>query len=344
MSRALSQAEVNQAKTSHADGLGRTTMNGKPVHTIPAKTVINFESGFAHKLLCDGLSFSVGSSCGFSCSYCYVPSIMRKQRPYYASLGIVGRHEDIVIRRGGAVERLRAQLMTRTGEPKFRDDKDCRVIYASPLVDVAANVELALETIVACNVILELTNWHIRLLSKSNLLPFIARALPATAKRRVIFGVSTGTLDDKLALALEPGTPLVSKRLASLHQLQDEGYRTFGMICPSLPQKNYDHFGQRMAEAIRAGQCENVWAEVINVRGESMHRTVAALQTGGFDDEARMVEEVSTETRKWEDYSRQTFLAHVPYYPPGKLRYMQYVNRATREWWKAREHFGAIVL
>jgi hypothetical protein len=28
-------------------------MNGKPVFTVPSKTIINFESGFAPKLLCD---------------------------------------------------------------------------------------------------------------------------------------------------------------------------------------------------------------------------------------------------------------------------------------------------
>lgn len=69
------------------------------------------------------------------------------------------------------------------GRPKFRTlaggQPDRRVIYASPLVDVAGNLELVRETVEICRVILELTNWQIRLLSKSNLLPKIAEGLEA---------------------------------------------------------------------------------------------------------------------------------------------------------------------
>lgn len=34
----------------------RSTMNGKPVFTVPAKTIINFDSGFGKKLLCDDMT------------------------------------------------------------------------------------------------------------------------------------------------------------------------------------------------------------------------------------------------------------------------------------------------
>ena len=126
------------------------------------------------------------------------------------------------------------------------------MIYASPLVDVAANMDLVRETIEACKLILENTNWQIRLLSKSNLLPKIAQAIAeldpipkwsddfskfgfppgkiVTAKERMIFGVSTGTFNDGLAKVFEQGCPLPSKRLESLYWLQDHGFRTFGMI------------------------------------------------------------------------------------------------------------------
>ena len=42
-----------------------------------------------------------------------------------------------------------------------------KVIYGSPLVDVAATEELALETVEMCDMILRLTDLDIRLLSKS---------------------------------------------------------------------------------------------------------------------------------------------------------------------------------
>lgn len=336
----------------------RATMNKKPVYEVPAKSVINFESGFAHKLMCDGPTFSLGTACVYSCAFCYVPDMMRKQKSYLATLGIKGRHEEMVIRRRGGLERLRQELTNGDGSPKFNDRRDHRVIYSSPSIDVAGNMELVRETIEACKIILRYTHWTIRLLSKSNLLPMIAKGLVGCGEghvhTRLIFGVSTGTLDDKLALSFEQGTPLPSKRLQSLYWLQDNGFRTFGMICPSLPQwlpgesdaAAYMKFARDMAEAIRARRCEHVWAEVINVRGESMKRTVAALRDGGYGAMADELARVSHDKAAWEDYARQTFLAHAEVYKrhPGKLRFLQYVTAETGQWWTAHKNIGAIVL
>jgi DNA repair photolyase len=327
----------NEIKERSNMSESRVTMNKKPVYEVPAKTVINFQSGFAHKLLCDGPTFSTGSACAYSCAFCYVPDLMRKS-PHMA--GIRERHGEVVVRRRNALEILRSQLVDAKGRPKFNDPKDRRVIYSSPLVDVAANMDLARETIEACKIILELTHWQIRLLSKSNLLPIIARELP---QDRMIYGVSTGTLDDNLARSFEQGTPLPSKRIASLHWLQDNGYRTFGMICPSLPQHEYDAFAREIRDVIRAEKCEHVWAEVVNVRGDSMTRTIAALHAGGFDWYADALDETRNND-VWEIYARETFLAHSKVYPRGKLRFLQYVNVKTRSWWKARENVGAILL
>lgn len=146
---------------------------GKPVITVPAKTVINFASGFAKKKLCDGPTFTAGSACVYSCTFCYVEDLMRKN-PH--RLPNPENHRNMVVRRQRPADVARRQLTFSDGSPRFTDDSDRRVIYASPLVDVAANVELARETIEVCRVILTLTPWHIRLLSKSSLLPRIAGA------------------------------------------------------------------------------------------------------------------------------------------------------------------------
>jgi DNA repair photolyase len=322
----------------------RSSMNGKPVFEIPAKTVINFKSKFGEKLLCDGLTFSTGTACAYTCEFCYVPDMMDKQKPYLETHGITAPHEDIVIRRAGAIARLCCELTDRHGRPKYWARDDRRVIYSSPLVDVAANMELVHETIKACQVILKLTNWQIRLLSKSNLLPKIAEQL-STHRDRMIYGVSTGTLDDDLARVFEKGTPLVSKRIASLHWLQDNGFRTFGMICPSLPQEDYNDFAEWMRYSIRADRCEHVWAEVLNVRGDSMTRTINALAAGGSHMEARMLSE-TRDRDVWEKYARDTFLAHAHAYSgsPGKLRFLQYVTPRTIDWWRGYECDGAILL
>jgi len=166
------------------------------------------------------------------------------------------------------------------------------------------------------------------------------------ARERVIYGVSTGTLDDGIAKAFEQGTPLVTKRIQSLHWLQDNGFRTFGMLCPSLPIPggDYTQMANEMASAIRADRCEHTWAEVINVRGDSMTRTVAALNAAGFHSHANELAHVSGDAEAWEQYSRDTFEAHVPNYAPNKLRFLQYVTARTKTFWQGREKDGAILL
>ena len=328
----------------------RSTMNGKPVFSVPAKSVLNLDSGFKHKLLCGGPTFSAGSACAYSCEYCYVEDLMRKN-PHWQAVQAQQSgtaFADVVIRRAGAVDALRRQLTFADGQPRFNDPSDRRVIYASPLVDVAANMELVRETVEACKVILALTHWHIRLLSKSNLLPKVAAELPPD---RIIYGVSAGTLDDGLAKAFERGTPLVSKRIESLHWLQDRGFRTFGMVCPSLPQVDCAEFSGTMMRAIRADRCEHVWGEVINLRGDSFTRTIHALTLAGYVDQAVRVTKVCEDKEVWEDYARATFDAHAYELrrhtgPDGKpkLRFLQYVTAQSKPWWKAREADGAILL
>lgn len=337
----------------------RQDMNGKPIFVVPSKAVFNFDSGFKHKLLCDGATFTAGNACAYSCSFCYVESMQLKQKAWFEKHGVQypadAGHFGVVIRTKDAVERARIQL---TSYPeKWRKEK--RVVYASPKVDVAANMELVRETVEICKVILELTNWDIRLLSKSNLLPKVAQALEewCTTKAieiehspmsRIIYGVSTGTLDDKLAAAFEEGTPKVSKRIESLHWLQDNGFRTFGMICPSLPQISegyYKDFAAEMFFKLRAEKLEHVWAEIINVRGDSFKRTEKALDDAGFHRQAAMLNTVSHDKDAWEDYARKTFEAHAAQpYRPGQLRFLQYVNKHTRDWWKNRESLGAVLL
>lgn len=103
-------------------------------------------------------------------------------------------------------------------------------IFGSPLVDIAATKELAMETVEMCEMILRLTNLDIRLLSKSPLLESVvavelAKRLPDAetgAKARVIFGFSTGTLRDEVARAIEGSVPSPSTRFKALHRLHPQ--------------------------------------------------------------------------------------------------------------------------
>lgn len=342
-------------------------MNGKPVIMRPnARRVLNLKSkAFAEKLLCDesadydGVTINQGDACVFKCPYCYVGSQMIKvDKPYLVALnaGRLARgeselgFEDVVIRRPDPVGLLHKQLFHRNGRAKFTDPDDNRIVYGSTLVDVAATMELLRETAELCNLILDNTAWQIRLLSKSNLLArlFKDNLIPMRHRHRMILGFSTGTLDDDVAKAIETGTARVSKRLQSLHWLQDEGYRTFGMICPSLPQPDGDYirFSSEICEVIRVDRCEHVWAEVINLRGRSLVRTLAGLHQAGFEQEAMALSAVMGQGNKaaWEQYARDTFLAHTRHVPANKLRFLQYVEESTVDWWAMHRKRGAVLL
>lgn len=320
-------------------------MNGKPKFEILVKSILNFASSFGHKLLCDSLTFSLGSACAGTCAYCYVESIVRKhpeviklkERLERLSL----KFHDVVIVRCDALNILREQLTVK--KPRDVSLSEKKVIFTSPLVDPALNPSLAKQTAEACRIILELTNWDIRILSKGNFLRIIAEAIPRKFWPRLIFGHSTGIIDNRLAQAIEQDTALVSKRLEDHYWLQDNGFRTFGMICPILPQENPDAYIREAVEKIRGDRCEHVWAEVLNVRGESMERTCKALKD--FPDDAARIRQISRRGgEEWEAYARAIFEACAQYIPANKLRFLQYPDVETMKWWAERRVHGAVLL
>ena len=320
------------------------TACGKPRFVIDSQSVINDKSGFSKKLLCDGLTFTAGQACAYSCTFCYVESILSKVanlRKIQTERGL--KFEEMTVDIKDAAAKVRKYL-TKEEKPKFADLKDKRVIYGSPLVDIAATMDQVRVTVDICKAILELTHWQIRLLSKSSFLKQVAQQIPVEYKDRVIYGLSSGTLDSELAKSFEKGTALVSKRLETLKWLQDNGYRTYGMICPILPQKDYAAFAKKMLATIDVEKCEHIWAEVINLRGDSLTATARALRDGSYNDEADLLEKVMNNKVEWEKYARTTFEALAEVVPHEKLRFLQYVNQGNLAWWTERENKGAVLL
>jgi len=330
---------------SVATATAQPKLMGKPVLTTNCR-ILNLDSGFAHKHLCTGSTFTAGTACAYSCPYCFCEQQVGT-KPFVTKVLAGRKFQDVVIRRNDPVNKLRSELRTRSGELKFKNASG--VIYGSPLVDIAATKELARETIEIVQVLLNDTGWNVRLLSKSPLITDIARSLSEEQKGRVIFGLSTGTLDDKLARAIEPTCPAASKRCEALRWLQDNGFRTFAMLCPILPQP-MDQFLAKVEQLIRPEKCEHVWGEVINVRGQSMQKTLAGLQQAGLHQAAAELSAVSGEGSKpaWEAYARSTFQSLVNVIPRNatepKLRFLQYVTKGSADWWEQQVANGAVVL
>ena len=319
-------------------------VNGKPQYAINVLTILNFASKFHHKLLCDGWTYSLGSACHFKCTFCYVLSIVRKHPQVKVLIARLKKQglafEDVCIVRHDAIPIMRGQLLRR----RDADMDTTGVVFTSPLVDCAATKRLALQTTEADRLILELTAKAIRHLSKGASYRTIVEAIPKKHHGRLIFGYSTGTLDDKIAAAIEVNTASPTARCAELHWLQDHGFRTYGMVCPVLPRNEYRTYAQEVIQALRVEHLEHCWVEPLNLRGKAMVQTRDALRDNGFHEQAKLLEEVFSDINRWEQYARDLFEAFAAVVPPEKLRFLQYVKPTTREWWHARRHLGAIPL
>jgi hypothetical protein len=118
------------------------------------------------------------------------------------------------------------------------------------------------------------------------------------------------------------------------------------MICPSLPQDDYERFSRDACDAIRVERCEHVWAEVINPRGGSLARTINSLKGAGLRTEAELLQSAcgKRDDDSWEKYARATYLAHAKNIPTPKLRFLQYVNEKSSEWWGRHRDKGAVLL
>jgi hypothetical protein len=361
--RKKSEKAIRQAKSSkptngvltngHANGENFETLeieeqgkvNGKARFEIHSKSVINDKSLFEEKLLCDGLTFTAGHACTFGCTFCFVPGMLwgNKRLNHIKRT----RGENIIVEIADAPMRAREFLTTGgdPAKPRFKDPNDRRVIYGSPLVDVAGTMEQVKVTVGICLEILQLTHWQIRLLSKSALLMQVARKIPDQYKGRMIYGFSTGTLDSDLAATFEIGTGKVSKRLEALKWLQDNGYRTFGMLCPILPQTDYSEFARQVAATPEFDRCEHIWAEVLNERGGSLSATSQAIRKAGWIEEADLLDTVAADKETWKEYAEQTFLALSKVIPADKLRFLQYTSKkAEFERWEKHQETGAVLL
>ena len=164
----------------------QTRILGKPVYWVDTPP-INENSGFIHKRLCDGLTFTAGTACAYSCEYCYVLSQVLKQEGVRNTMERSGLpFNKLVIRRQNILPHLAQQLTAKkrrktvvqtadqilapeliqrwglTGDWSLKNrvlkyvggDWDGKVIFGSPFVDIAATSALVDETIEMCEMIL----------------------------------------------------------------------------------------------------------------------------------------------------------------------------------------------
>lgn len=189
-------AKVSNLITPPGHEAGNTgeNMNGKPV-LFHDGNILTKGSAFVHKRLVTepGWTLNLGDRCVFGCSYCYENFDVWAHTRMKKVPGLDGRdHCGVVVRRADAVNKLKSQLLTIPDAQRFPGTTEKTVAFTATHVDPAPNMTLARESAEALTVIIENTDWDVRVLSKSPLIREMAKLVPEKFKRRMILGLSTG--------------------------------------------------------------------------------------------------------------------------------------------------------
>ena len=330
--------DIPNAKVVEATHIG-----GKLSISIPSATIHYEKSGFNEKDLTTRGSITGGSACLFCCIYCSTPTILGRS-PHTRILRFLGiKHRDAFIQRLDADATLIDQLTKKDGTPRYKDDQG--VVILSPIVDPLSNEEVLEQSLRLILILMELTGWDVRILTKSLLIKKVMTRIPENYHHRIICGLSIGTLDDNIAKIVEKMTPTPTRRLKAYHELQQSGFRTYSMHCPILPQTDYTAYADRLVNSTNWEKDELVWCEALNTRGDSMANTIRALARAGYQKEAELLSDISGSTALWEtQYNRPLFEALTAACPPGKLRYLVYPGKSDRDYWLGCRERGAVVL
>lgn len=301
------------------------------------KTGIGRTKAFEKKLLAE-YSVNIGNICEFGCSFCYVPSITRKQKTVRNVLdkGYELGEFSLYRERENVLDTIRKDLK------RFDPEDESTVIFCTTC-DPCATKEHTKTSIEAMKLILDESNLQIRVLSKSVLIKDIAKKL-SLHKDRITYSLSTGTANEKISIAIEQNASTIKERVKALHWLQDHNYRTYGMVCPVLPSEIEQV--RELLDQVNPKECEDVWVEAINVRGKSINNTYNRLKEADLDRHAEELKRVMGNKKEWVEYSKNLFLAFQSEMKERnqleKLHFLQYVTRFDREFFKNKE--GAVCL
>lgn len=198
-------------------------------------------------------------------------------------------------------------------------------------------------TTAAAKLILNQSNLQVRILSKRSKIVDVATEL-SEFKGRVTYNLSTGTCLDEISKSVEANASPIKERVAVLHWLQDNGYRTFGMICPVLPSEKGRI--KELLDQIRPEFCEAIWVEAINDKGASLANTLFALNKSGLEWHAYALKEIMGNKDLWRKYTQDLYLGfrrelrktHMLH----KLRFLQYTTNADKKFFEPKH--GAVCL
>lgn len=230
--------------------------------------------GFAKKGLSD-YHIDLARRCAASCAYCSTNSgyPARTNRARLTALAKEQLLEDIdPTREPGVSIAWDADEVMRRLDVQLAGKSSAwgagKTLMVSQLTDPFFGYPLSSGlTRRALDAVLARTSFRIRILTKCDVVgrePWLSYF--HEHRRRVVVGLSVGTLDETWASKVELATSKPTARLAALHRLQEVGVPTFGMLCPIFPDAAMSADLEKLVTAINPTVCEHVWAEPYNDR------------------------------------------------------------------------------
>ena len=157
--------------------------------------------------------------CGHGCRYCYAV-FMRKYSRQHASAAW-GTFVEVKV---NIVDVLRAELAKK---------RKAGSVMLSSVCDPYQPVELRYKLTRGCLEALREFGWEIGILTRSPLVMRDVDILKSSIGASVGFSIPTD--DDKVRKILEPNSPPIGSRIATLKKLREAGVETWAFIGPILP-------------------------------------------------------------------------------------------------------------
>jgi DNA repair photolyase len=295
------------------------------------KTSIGETKPFKKKGLAS-YSVNLGNICAFGCTYCYVPSITIKQKVVQNIIAQGHKTEDI------SYYRPRDNVLACVSKDlkKIHSDDNGTVFFCTTC-DPCATPDHADTTIRTIRLIMDGSNLQVRVLSKSALISHVAQNL-SDYRDRVTYSLSTGTALQAISQTIEERASNITQRVAALHWLQENNFRTYGMICPVLPSE-VDNVNP-LLDQVRPERCEGVWIEAVNVREKSLVNTYDKLMAAGLEDHAIELQRVMGNKKAWIEYTKKLFLGFQGEMNRrgllDRMHFLQYVSKHDRDFFEGQ--------
>jgi DNA repair photolyase len=138
---------------------------------------------------------------------------------------------------------------------------------------------------------------------------------------------------DRIMAAVEPHASPNCDRISLLREAHKQGFRTYAMFCPLLPE--ISDGSQQIDELIGiAAVCkaDEIFVEPINLRGRALTLTCQALQSSSYLNEAAALSSLRNK-EIWSEYARELTLKVQQSvrrrYDINLLRFLLYTSRLT---------------